>query len=94
MMAAHNGHAETVNELIAAGADVPLGEDAALVLAAGNGHTDTVRALLGAGAGLRAGRRDEARRRALENGHADTVRILKKWKRRGKKKRSSSSQTA
>ena len=53
MLAAQNGHLETVDELIAAGARVALhekGNYSALMLAAGNGHADVVRRLASAGA--------------------------------------------
>jgi ankyrin repeat protein len=80
--------------LIAAGADLHICDGAALVIAAKNGHTDTVRALLRDGAGLRASRRDEARRLAAKNGHVETVRVLKEWTAREKRRSASGSETA
>jgi ankyrin repeat protein len=55
MFAAQYGHLETVEELIAAGAEVRLhekGNYSALMLAAGNGHAAIVRRLAAAGAAV------------------------------------------
>jgi ankyrin repeat protein len=87
--AAMNGRAETMRVLLDAGAD----QDIALLEAAANGLVELVRDLLGKGAdihmcdGL-------PLMMAAHNGHTETVRVLKNWKRRGKKKRASGSQTA
>lgn len=48
--AAKNGHPETVNRLLAAGADVHVWEDSALTWAAYRGYPETVSVLLANGA--------------------------------------------
>ena len=87
--AAMTGHADTMRVLLDAGAD----QDIALVEAAANGLVELVRELLGKGVSVHA-YRGLPLMMAEHNGHTETVRVLKNWKRRGKKKRASGSQRA
>jgi hypothetical protein len=66
---------ETVQMLIAAGADVHAGHDRALCWAAKNGHTEIVKILLDAGADVHADH-DYALCCADNNGHTKTVKVL------------------
>jgi hypothetical protein len=80
IMAASNGHTDTVTALIAGGADVNarfLGETA-LMGAAAEGHTDTVTALIAGGADVNARSSSDwtALKFARANGHTEIVRIL------------------
>lgn len=82
MAAARTGHAGTVRDMIAAGANVNLKDEhgnTPLIEAARNGHDDVVRALLAAGADAKA--RNDDRKTALmlaaQNSHEDVVRALR-----------------
>ena len=87
--AAMRGNADTMRVLLDAGAD----QDIALLEAAANGLVDLVKELLAKGANVHTCR-GLPLMMAAHNGHTETVRVLKNWKRRGKKKRASGSQTA
>lgn len=87
--AARKGHADTMRALLDAGAD----QNVALVVAAQNGLVELVKELLGKGANVHTCR-GLPLMMAAHNGHTETVRVLKNWKRRGKKKHASGSQTA
>jgi hypothetical protein len=73
--AAWTGGTETVEALLAVGADVHARDDYALREAAYRGHADTVRLLLGSGADAHA-KDDEALRWAAYGGRTQTVQIL------------------
>lgn len=73
--AADNGSSETVQILLAAGADVHARMNAPLRYAARYGELDVVRMLLHAGADPHA-ENDYALRYALENEHFDIVKLL------------------
>src|ERR1017187_10930068 len=79
-VAAMRGHADTMRVLLDAGAD----QDIALVVAAENGLVELVSELLGKGVSVHA-YRGLPLMMAEHNGHTETVRVLKNWKRRGKK---------
>jgi ankyrin repeat protein len=87
--AAMNGRAETMWVLIDAGAD----QDIALVEAAANGLVELVKELLAKGADVHMCH-GLPLMMADHNGHTEAVKVLKNWKRRGKTKRASGSQTA
>jgi uncharacterized protein len=82
LAAARTGHAGTVRDMIAAGANVNVKDEhgnTPLIEAARNGHDDVVRALLAAGADAKA--RNDDRKTALmlaaQNSHEDAVRALR-----------------
>jgi hypothetical protein len=75
--AAYWGHMETVQALLASGADLHADNDDALGLAAWNGHTKTVKALLASGADVHAND-DYALYWAACWGHTETVKVLAK----------------
>ena len=77
-------HTDTMRALIDAGAD----KDIALLEAAANGLVEMVRESLGKGADVHMGN-GLPLSMAEHNGHTETVSVLKNWKRRGKKKRTS-----
>jgi ankyrin repeat protein len=80
--AAQRGHTETVQVLIADGADVCVQNDMALRWAASGGHTETVKILLAAGTDVHAqdddvhAQDDHALRLAGWHGHTETVKAL------------------
>ena len=78
--AAGGRHTDTMRALIDAGAD----KDIALLEAAANGLVELVRDLLGKGADIHMCN-GLPLRMAEYNGHTETVRVLRNWKRRGKK---------
>jgi len=73
--AAANGHAEMVNLLLAADANVHANDDEALREAAARGHVEIVSLLLAAGANVHAND-DEALRYAAARGHVEIVSLL------------------
>src|SRR5215471_8346638 len=82
IVAARTGHAGTVRDTLAAGANVNAkGEhgNTALLEAARNGHDDVVRALLAAGADIKAKNDDgkTALMLATQNSHEDVIRALR-----------------
>ena len=82
MLAAMEGHTDTVQALLAKGADVNTKGSkgfTALMLAAYEGRTDTVQALLGKGVDVNAKSKNgfTALIAAKEKGHNEIVRILK-----------------
>jgi ankyrin repeat protein len=82
LAAARTGHANTVKDMIAAGANVNVKDEhgnTPLLEAARNGHDDVVRALLVAGANMKAKNDDgkTALMLALQNSHEDAVRALR-----------------
>ena len=87
--AAGGRHTDTMRALLDAGAN----QDIALLEAAANGLVELVKELLAKGANVHTCR-GLPLMMAAHNGHTETVRVLKNWKRRGKKKRASGSQTA
>lgn len=79
---ARTGHAGTVRDMIASGANVNVKEEhgnTALIEAARNGHDDVVRTLLAAGADFKAKNDDgkTALMLAAQGGHEDVVRALR-----------------
>ena len=82
LAAARTGHASTVKDVIASGANVNVKDEhgnTPLLEAARNGHDDVVRALLAAGADAKAKNEDgkTALMLALQNSHEDAVRALR-----------------
>lgn len=82
LAAARTGHANTVKDMIAAGANVNVKDEhgnTPLLEAARNGHDDVVRALLAAGADMKVRNDDNktALMLALQNSHEDAVRALR-----------------
>lgn len=82
LAAARTGHAGTVKDMLAAGANVNVKDEhgnTPLLEAARNGHDDVVRALLAAGADMKVRNLDSktALMLALQNSHEDTVRALR-----------------
>ena len=82
LAAARTGHANTVKDMLAAGANVNVKDEhgnTPLLEAARNGHDDVVRALLAAGADTKVRNLDSktALMLALQNSHEDTVRALR-----------------
>jgi phosphoglycerol transferase MdoB-like AlkP superfamily enzyme len=82
MQAASKGHTDTVQALIAKGADVNAKykrDETALMWAASKGHTDTVQALIAKGADVNAKNNfgGTALTWAIKGGHADIVHLLK-----------------
>jgi hypothetical protein len=73
--AAKGGHTETVQTLLAHGANVHVRDDEALRVTGYRGHTETVRALLASGANVHA-MGDYALRWAADAGRTATVKIL------------------
>jgi len=78
---ARTGHAGTVRDMIASGANVNVKDEhgnTALIEAARNGHNDVVRALLAAGADVKAKNDDgkTALMLAAQGGHEDVIRAL------------------
>ena len=73
--AALNGYTDTVQTLLAAGANVHAYVDSALRLATFYGYTDTVQALLLAGADVHV-QNDHVLRCAARNGYTETVKAL------------------
>jgi len=78
VIAARDGQAEIVEELLNAGVDVHVWDDVALRLAAIKGDIETIQVLLNAGADVHA-RCDEAVRLANENGHNEAAKFLQGW---------------
>lgn len=78
VIAARDGQAEIVEELLLAGVDVHAWEDVALRLAATNGEAETIKVLLNAGADVHA-HGDEALEAARQKGHTEASAILKEW---------------
>jgi hypothetical protein len=74
-LVAKKGDTKTVQELLAAGADVHAKHDWALCGAADLGHTETVKVLLAGGGEVHA-LTDNALRWAAQNGHTETVKVL------------------
>ncbi len=75
--AAANGDMQTVQTLLAAGADVHAKDDYALHYAAYHGHAETVQVLLASGADVHA-QNDWSLWWATLNGHTETVQVLAK----------------
>jgi uncharacterized protein len=78
---ARTGHAGTVRDMIASGANVNVKDEhgnTALIEAARNGHDDVVRTLLAAGADFKAKNDDDktALMLAAQGGHADVISVL------------------
>lgn len=86
--AALGRHTDTMRALIDAGAN----KDIALLEAAANGLVEMVRELLGKGADVHMGN-GLPLSLAEYNGHTETVRVLRNWKRRGKRAKCCSSNT-
>ncbi len=81
MVAANNGHTETVKALLGGGANPNVADKdgwTALIVAAGNGHTEIAKALLGGGASPNAAEKDgwTALMWAANKGHAEVAKAL------------------
>ena len=74
-VAAKEGYAEIVKQLIDAGADLTANDNYAIKHAAENGHTEVVKLLIDAGADVTADC-NWAIRYATENGHTEVVKML------------------
>ena len=87
--AAGGHHTDTMRALLDAGAN----RDIALLEAAANGLVELVKELLRNGANIHM-YNGLPLSMAEYNGHTETVKVLRNWKRRGKKKPASASETA